>query len=389
MSLATVPLLRIPAVTIFVRHTDECPSKGDDLYKRCRCPKSLRWYHNGRLFRQSAKTRTWSIAEGAKRDVEAKLLAAITPDKIVLQKTEARDMRRTVDLFLSNLKHQGAGAETLSKNTRELNRFVEFMAQRSKFYPSEIDIELLIDYRHTWDAIYPASVTRSLVQMRLNTLLKFCVRTGDLRFIPALSRIKLHRVPTLPLKDVQYASLLKAVGEMKITDSIPAATRLAVIKLMRGAGPAVTDAIMLRRDSLKWLPKRGMYHLSYTRIKTKSAVVLPLPKALGDELIEAGKLADSPIYLFQKQGMEGVSSGSKRRWVDFFAKAFAKAGQPGGHSHQLRDTFAVDLLVKGVPLEEVSKALGHTSIKTTEKYYAPWVVARQNRLDEKIMATWD
>lgn len=124
-------------------------------------------------------------------------------------------------------------------------------------------------------------------------------------------------------------------------------------------------------------------------MKTKSRVSLPIPKSLGDELLDAGKLSDSPTYLFQNKGMEGVSSGSKRRWVDYFAKAFAKAGQPGGHSHQLRDTFAVDLLVKGVALEDVSKALGHTSIKTTEKYYAPWITARQNRLNDKIMASWD
>jgi integrase/recombinase XerD len=41
-------------------------------------------------------------------------------------------------------------------------------------------------------------------------------------------------------------------------------------------------------------------------------------------------------------------------------------------SHRLRDTFAVDLLGKGVPLEEVSKLLGHESIKTTEQHYAKW-----------------
>jgi len=57
-------------------------------------------------------------------------------------------------------------------------------------------------------------------------------------------------------------------------------------------------------------------------------------------------------------------------------------------SHRLRDTFAVDLLQKGVPLEEVSKLLGHTSIKTTEKHYAAWIKGRQDRLDSLVMGTW-
>jgi DNA-binding transcriptional MerR regulator len=51
-------------------------------------------------------------------------------------------------------------------------------------------------------------------------------------------------------------------------------------------------------------------------------------------------------------------------------------------SHRLRDTFAVDLLEKGVPLEEVSKLLAHESIRTTERHYAKWVKERQDRLDQ-------
>jgi integrase/recombinase XerD len=41
-----------------------------------------------------------------------------------------------------------------------------------------------------------------------------------------------------------------------------------------------------------------------------------------------------------------------------------------------------------VPLEEVSKLLGHESIKTTERYYAKWVKARQDRLDSLVVGTW-
>lgn len=45
--------------------------------------------------------------------------------------------------------------------------------------------------------------------------------------------------------------------------------------------------------------------------------------------------------------------------------------QVEAHPHMFRDTFAVELLLSGVPMEDVSILLGHTSIKTTEGSYAP------------------
>ncbi len=46
----------------------------------------------------------------------------------------------------------------------------------------------------------------------------------------------------------------------------------------------------------------------------------------------------------------------------------------------LRDTFAVELLLAGVPIDQVSILLGHASVKTTERHYAPFVKARQEQL---------
>jgi integrase/recombinase XerD len=37
----------------------------------------------------------------------------------------------------------------------------------------------------------------------------------------------------------------------------------------------------------------------------------------------------------------------------------------------------VGLLQAGVPMERVSVLLGRSSIEVTERYYAPWVAARQ------------
>ena len=51
----------------------------------------------------------------------------------------------------------------------------------------------------------------------------------------------------------------------------------------------------------------------------------------------------------------------------------AHCGVSDCRPHRLRDTFAVRMLLKGLPLEDVSRLLGHSSVKVTETYYAKWI----------------
>jgi integrase/recombinase XerD len=44
-------------------------------------------------------------------------------------------------------------------------------------------------------------------------------------------------------------------------------------------------------------------------------------------------------------------------------------------------TFAVELLLAGVPLERVSILPGQSSVKIREKHYAPWVRERQEQAE--------
>jgi len=64
-----------------------------------------------------------------------------------------------------------------------------------------------------------------------------------------------------------------------------------------------------------------------------------------------------------------------------------RCGVPDCRPHRLRDTFATRKLLAGVPLEDVSRLLGHSSIRTTETYYAKWTSARTRLLEERVFKT--
>ena len=46
------------------------------------------------------------------------------------------------------------------------------------------------------------------------------------------------------------------------------------------------------------------------------------------------------------------------------------------------------LLQKGVSIEIVSVLLAHSSIRVTERHYAPWVKARQEQLEAAVRKAW-
>jgi len=51
--------------------------------------------------------------------------------------------------------------------------------------------------------------------------------------------------------------------------------------------------------------------------------------------------------------------------------------------------FAFDMEWRaGVPLKRVSILLGHTSVRITEKHYAPWVREQQEQAEADVKRTW-
>jgi integrase/recombinase XerD len=130
-------------------------------------------------------------------------------------------------------------------------------------------------------------------------------------------------------------------------------------------------------------PARRKQAFLYTQ-KTGVPVNCKLPPFVVEALQSAPR--DNERYFFWTG--EGKVETATGNWRRSLAKLFDLAGIQNGHPHRFRDTFAVELLLAGVPLERVSILLGHRSIRVTERHYAPWVRARQEQLEADLERSW-
>jgi integrase/recombinase XerD len=174
--------------------------------------------------------------------VEDKFRAA-DPTKLITGLTVVAEsgttIERTVELFVSDKRSQGVSADVMGKYERELERLKEFMGSRSKFFPHEIGLADLTEFRAGWSEIYPSSMTRSKVQERLRGFLRYCHASNLIARVPILSAIKVTTSPTLPLTDEQYEAILDAIP--KKFKPMKAQRVRAFVRLMRHSGLAIRE----------------------------------------------------------------------------------------------------------------------------------------------------
>jgi integrase/recombinase XerD len=167
----------------------------------------------------------------------------------------------------------------------------------------------------------------------------------------------------------------------------------AMVLLQRYSGLAIMDAATLERSRLSDDNRLLLY-----REKTGEPVYVRLPQWVADEL----RALDSPNPRYFFWSGKGKKTSTVKVWDESYTTLLGIAGiekTPGNNmtSHRMRDTFAVEFLQSkdengnpnpGATLENLKMLLGHKSIKTTEKHYAPWVNTRQAALDKAVEIAW-
>lgn len=347
------------------RHESDCPHRHKGrTFRKCTCPLWIDWRVGRKRIQKALGTRDWGVAQIQARSIEVDgLKATITPTTI----------ESACDKFLMDAKVRQLKEGSLRKYRQLFKQLKTFATSKHISLLNNLTTDELVNFRASWNN---SNLSAKKKLELLKSFFRHCMLIKLIASDPAkdIKSPKVEDVQVMPFTESEMKKILKSCDEH------PGAGRAeqmrGIVLLMRYSGLRIGDACTLERARIK------KSVLTLRTEKGGTVVRLPLhPNAMKalDQITET-----TPYYFW--------SGKSKRRtvvniWEDSFRAMFKRAGIVG-HSHQLRHTFAVDLLHRGVSLENVSQLLGHKNLRITQKYYSAFTPERRDALENAVRDAW-
>ena len=401
----------VTTVKVYTRHNRGCSKREQSDWARCNCMKWLYIYRDGKYKLVSAKTRSWERAEQKAREVRD----TFDPIRQLQRRLEAQssvdksqiDIATAVDQFLKEVARLNRAEATRAKYKLTLARLLKWCAtlETPATLLTQLDVATTRRWINSWSGA-PTSLHNQ--HQRVIAFFNFCIEQGWIKDNPAkkIKKVPRQQEETLPFTREQYEALLEAThyydtrGKQRNGETTNSRRVRAYLKLLRWSGLRAGDAACLPKSKMRDDDSLFLYQAK-VKGKASAPVYVLLPPDVAKELrrVPPGSVTH-PSYFFWSGRSKRKSEVSN--WEKIFAKVVSKArqmfpklfleisGEPKpAHLHMLRDTFAVEYLLAGMPLDEVSRLLGHHSVTVTQRHYAPWVVERQQRLAANQRAAWE
>ncbi len=345
----------------------------------CRCPIWADGYFGASRIRKSLDTGDWAKAERKVAEMEAARQEGSLP---LPMESESVSIAAACEDFLSNARARGLREDsTVYKYRLLFEQMKTFARDNGLQFLSEFDLPTLRKFRASW-ANENFSAQKKLESLR--TFFRFVQANGWIAENAAakLESQKTCRPQVLPFTREEWLRILAACDAYRDnygrTGQGNARRLRALVLLLRYSGLRIGDAVALPRERIA-----GGKLFLYTA-KTGTPVWCPVPDAVVQAL-DAVRGTNEKYFFWTGEGKLKSAVGD---WQRSLKKLFVLAKVPGGHPHRFRHTFAVELLLAGVPIERVSVLLGHASTRITEKHYSAWVRARQEQLEADVRRTW-
>ena len=384
-------------LTIFRRHTNECMGRhgGKDpgrKYRRCLCPIHAEGHLGGVMYRKALDTTSWTRAQDVVREKEARgtwddpsakkqvpIAEAVTTFVRSLTASSNGKANSTTRKIRSIL--LGVNPEWAIQTQRQVDEgLLDFSRNTGLTTVDQLTVPVLSEYAAAWTC---GPKHRSKRVQLLRRFFRYSIAAGWLATNPALSLEHPNGRATkvqpkqpfdaqhLPQEGPEWKAILEQVKENP--------RFLAMTLLVRRAGLRISDAATFHQSRVM---ADGSIFLYMS--KTKEPVSVPMHPELKTAM-EA--IQPNPAGYYFWSGQSAITTATDN-WRRRFEQVFKQAGIEGGHPHRFRDTFAVDLLLRGVPIDQVSALLGHSSVKITEQYYLPFVAARRRQIADSLRRAW-
>ncbi|MDD5653887.1 MAG: site-specific integrase [Candidatus Omnitrophica bacterium] len=297
----------------------------------------------------------YSVAGRRKREKVApdKKLAELALKKRLIQIAECKflDLDRIekilfadfADEYLKIHSKQHKGYRTESKI---INHFKRYFARKYLHEITVLDIQRYKTERI--EQVAPATVNRALAILK--SMFNRAIEWGKARDNP-MRKIKLLRENNKRLRFLEREEIGKLL-------SCCSPHLLPIVKLALNTGMRKGEILRLKWQDIDF--KRDIAYLQETKSGEKREI--PLNNTAKNTLLAMPKHPDSPYVFCNK---EGEPYGDiKKSWLT----AVKKACIINFHFHDLRHTFASQLVMSGVDLNTVRELLGHHSFEMTLRY---------------------
>lgn len=134
-----------------------------------------------------------------------------------------------------------------------------------------------------------------------------------------------------------------------------------ILKMLYGCGLRVSEVVLLRKEDLDF--KESLIHVKLA--KGKKDRFVKIPDSLKEELMSYCGLEKSELLFPSNRGGK-LTTATIQAIVERSAKKAEIRKEV--YPHLLRHSFATHLLEQGTDLRIIQKLLGHSDIRTTQRY---------------------
>jgi integrase len=163
-----------------------------------------------------------------------------------------------------------------------------------------------------------------------------------------------------------------------------------MLLFLRWTGLSIIDCVRFERSRLQQNAD-GVWTVLLRRQKNGNPVFVAIPTEAAEAVLELPPVSQQYFYWTGNGKAVTAVRGWRRSLAHVFkaAKLTRNSKPLRCHPHILRHTFAIEKLLAGAALEDVSLLLGHHGIKNTERHYLKFDQRRQDRLTKASMVDWE